>query len=225
MKFVSIVCSALVLSGCAAQQVAGPSPEYAPVIPEPKVASSIPTGSIFSSANADSWFGEKKTYQVGDVITVLLSESVNGSASATNEASRETSTDVLTAAQLARIGSPGGLLLDSENGTPIDTAISSSGSGATGQSASLSGTMTAQVVDVYPNGNLMIRGEKIVNFSTGSEVIQVKGIIRPQDVQPDNTVQSKRIASAQISYKGTGQNANASKTPWGTNLLMAIWPF
>jgi flagellar L-ring protein precursor FlgH len=225
MRFVSIVCSALVLSGCAAQQVAGPSPEYAPVIPEPKVASSIPTGSIFSSANADSWFGEKKTYQVGDVITVLLSESVNGSASATNEASRETSTDVLTAAQLARIGSPGGLLLDSENGTPIDTAISSSGSGATGQSASLTGTMTAQVVDVYPNGNLMIRGEKIVNFSTGSEVIQVKGIIRPQDVQPDNTVQSKRIASAQISYKGTGQNANASKTPWGTNLLMAIWPF
>jgi flagellar L-ring protein precursor FlgH len=225
MKFVSIVCSALLVSGCAAQQVAGPSPEYAPVIPKPKVASSIPTGSIFSSANADSWFGEKKTYQVGDVITVLLSESVNGSASATNEASRETSTDVLTAAQLARIGSPGGLLLDSENGTPIDTAISSSGSGATGQSASLTGTMTAQVVDVYPNGNLMIRGEKIVNFSTGSEVIQVKGIIRPQDVQPDNTVQSKRIASAQISYKGTGQNANASKTPWGTNLLMAIWPF
>jgi flagellar L-ring protein precursor FlgH len=225
MKYIFILCSSLVISGCATQQVAGPSPEYAPVIPEPKLASSIPTGSIFSSANADSWFGEKKTYQVGDVITVLLSESVNGSASATNEASRETSTDVLTAAQLARIGTPGGLLLDSENGTPIDTAISSSGSGATGQSASLTGTMTAQVVDVYPNGNLMIRGEKIVNFSSGSEVIQVKGIIRPQDVQPDNTVQSKRIASAQISYKGTGQNANASKTPWGTNLLMAIWPF
>lgn len=213
------------LMGCAAQQVAGPSPEYAPVIPQPTVASSIPTGSIFSPANADSWFGEKKTYQVGDVITVLLSESVNGSASATNEASRETSTDVLTAAQIARIGSPGGLLLDSQNGTPIDTTVTSAGSGATGQSASLTGTMTAQVLEVFPNGNLMIRGEKIVNFSTGSEVIQVKGIIRPQDVQPDNTVQSKRIASAQISYKGTGQNANASKTPWGTNLLMAIWPF
>ena len=225
MHFPLLVSTAFVLSGCAAQQVAGPSPDYAPVVPEPKVASSIPTGSIYSPSNADSWFGEKKTYQVGDVITVLLSESMNGSASATNEASRETSTDVLTAAQIARIGSPGGLLLDSQNGTPIDTTIESAGSGATGQSASLTGTMTAQVVDIYPNGNLMIRGEKIVNFSTGSEVIQVKGIIRPQDVQPDNTVQSKRIASAQISYKGTGQNANASRTPWGTNLLMAIWPF
>jgi flagellar L-ring protein precursor FlgH len=225
MRFFSLMISVLTLAGCAAQQVAGPSPEYAPVVPQPKIASSVPTGSIFSPSNADSWFGEKKTYQVGDVITVLLSESMNGSASATNEASRETSTDVLTAAQIARIGSPGGLLLDSQNGTPIDTTVSSSGSGATGQSASLTGTMTAQVLEVFPNGNLMIRGEKIVNFSTGSEVIQVKGIIRPQDIQPDNTVQSKRIASAQISYKGTGQNANASRTPWGTNLLMAIWPF
>jgi flagellar L-ring protein precursor FlgH len=225
MRLFSLMISVLTLAGCAAQQVAGPSPEYAPVVPQPKIASSVPTGAIFSPSNADSWFGEKKTYQVGDVITVLLSESMNGSASATNEASRETSTDVLTAAQLARIGSPGGLLLDSQNGTPIDTTVSSSGSGATGQSASLTGTMTAQVLEVFPNGNLMIRGEKIVNFSTGSEVIQVKGIIRPQDVQPDNTVQSKRIASAQISYKGTGQNANASRTPWGTNLLMAIWPF
>jgi flagellar L-ring protein precursor FlgH len=225
MRLFSLMISVLTLAGCAAQQVAGPSPDYAPVVPQPRIASSVPTGSIFSPSNADSWFGEKKTYQVGDVITVLLSESMNGSASATNEASRETSTDVLTAAQIARIGSPGGLLLDSQNGTPIDTTVSSSGSGATGQSASLTGTMTAQVLEVFPNGNLMIRGEKIVNFSTGSEVIQVKGIIRPQDVQPDNTVQSKRIASAQISYKGTGQNANASRTPWGTNLLMAIWPF
>ena len=225
MRLFSLMIAVLTLAGCAAQQVAGPSPEYAPVVPQPKIASSVPTGSIFSLSNADSWFGEKKTYQIGDVITVLLSESMNGSASATNEASRETSTDVFTAAQIARIGSPGGLLLDSQNGTPIDTTVSSSGSGATGQSASLTGTMTAQVLEVFPNGNLMIRGEKIVNFSTGSEVIQVKGIIRPQDIQPDNTVQSKRIASAQISYKGTGQNANASRTPWGTNLLMAIWPF
>jgi flagellar L-ring protein precursor FlgH len=225
MRFVGFFFSVALITGCASQQVAGPSPEFAPVIPQPKVSSSIPTGSIYSPANADSWFGEKRTYQVGDVITVLLSEAVNGSASATNESARETSTDVFSAAQLANIASPGGLLLDSEGGTPIDTTIESSGSGVSGQSASLNGTMTAQVVEVYANGNLMIRGEKIVNFSHGSEVIQVKGIIRPQDVQPDNTIQSKRIASAQISYKGTGQNTNASKTPWGANILMAIWPF
>ena len=69
MLLFSLMISVLTLAGCAAQQVAGPSPEYAPVVPQPRIASSVPTGSIFSPSNADSWFGEKKTYQVGDVIT------------------------------------------------------------------------------------------------------------------------------------------------------------
>jgi len=224
MRFSIIALSLMVLSGCAAQQqVAGPSPEYAPVLPESNVAERVPTGSIYDRAHADSWFGEKTTYQIGDVVTVILDESMSGDSAATNEASRTTTTDVLSPAQLARWGSPGGLLSNDEN--PIETELTSSGTGETGQSATLTATMTAQVVEVYPNGNLMIRGEKIVNFSNGSEVVQVKGIIRPSDIQPDNTVQSKRIAAAQITYKGFGQNANASRTPWGTNLFMAIWPF
>lgn len=224
MRFSMIAFSLVVLSGCASQQqVAGPSPDYAPVIPEPRAAERVPTGSIYDRAHADSWFGEKTTYQVGDMVTVLLDESMAGDSNATNESSRTTTTDVLSPAQLARWGSPGGILSTDEN--PIETELTSSGSGETEQSASLTATMTAQVVEVYANGNLMIRGEKIVNFSNGSEVVQVKGIIRPSDIQPDNTVQSKRIAAAQITYKGFGQNANASRTPWGTNLFMAIWPF
>ena len=224
MRLSIIAFSLLALSGCAAQQqVAGPSPDYAPVIPEPRVAERVPTGSIYDRAHADSWFVEKTTYQIGDVVTVILDETMSGDSAATNEASRTTTTDVLSPAQLARWGSPGGLLSNDEN--PIETELTSSGSGEAEQSASLAATMTAQVVEVYPNGNLMIRGEKIVNFSNGSEVVQVKGIIRPSDIQPDNTVQSKRIAAAQITYKGFGQNANASRTPWGTNLFMAVWPF
>lgn len=215
----------ITLTGCVPeQQIAGPSPEYAPVQPVVRAQSQIPTGSIYNQAHADSWFGEKTTYQIGDVVTVILDESMAGDSTQTNEASRNTTTDVLSPAQIARFGGDGGLFLSNDQ-DPIATQLSSSGSGETEQSASLTGTMTAQVVNVYPNGNLMIRGEKIVNFSTGSEVVQVKGIIRPSDIQPDNTVQSKRIASAQISYKGVGQNANASRTPWGTNLLMSIWPF
>jgi flagellar L-ring protein FlgH len=224
MRFSIVALSVLMLSGCAAQQqVAGPSPEYAPVVPEPRGAERIPTGSIYDQAYADSWFGEKTTFQIGDMVTVILDEAMAGDSNTTNEASRSTTTDVLSPAQLARFGSPGGILSSDEN--PIETEITSSGSGQGQQSASLRATMTAQVVEVYPNGTLMIRGEKIVNFSNGSEVVQVKGIIRPSDIQPDNTVQSKRIAAAQITYKGFGQNANASRTPWGTNLFMAIWPF
>ena len=155
-------------------------------------------------------------------MTVVLDESVDADTTTKNTASRKTKTDVLSPLQLAKWGSPGGFLssdLQEEN------EVSSTGSGVIDQSATLKGTMTAQIVEVYPNGNLLIRGEKIVNFSSGSEVVQVKGIIRPEDIQPDNTVQSKRLASAQITYKGVGPNANVQKIPWGTNLLLSIWPF
>ena len=53
----------------------------------------------------------------------------------------------------------------------------------------------------------------------------VASAVQPADVQPDNSVQSKRIASAQITYKGVGSSANAQRTPWGTNLLFSLWPF
>jgi flagellar L-ring protein precursor FlgH len=223
MRFALGILAVGLTAGCAQQQVAGPSPEYAPVTPRPTQVTTVPTGAIYNQAHADSWFGEQNTFQVGDVITVVLDESMAGDSTATNEASKTTTTDVLSPAQLARFGSNGGLL--SNDADPIETELTTEGSGETEQSATLTGTMTAQVVEVYANGNLQIRGEKIVNFSSGSEVIQVKGIIRPQDIQPDNTVQSRRLASAQISYKGVGQNANASRTPWGTNLLMTVWPF
>jgi len=211
------------LGGCVnPQKVAGPSPDYAPVIPEPTARASIPTGSVYNVAFSDSWFGEKKAYRVGDIVTVVLDESLDADTTTKNTASRKTKTDVLSPLQIARWGSPGGIL---STDIQEENEVSSTGSGVIDQSATFKGTMTAQVVEVYPNGNLLIRGEKIVNFSSGSEVVQVKGIIRPQDIQPDNTVQSKRLASAQITYKGVGPNANVQQMPWGTNLLLSIWPF
>jgi flagellar L-ring protein precursor FlgH len=76
-----------------------------------------------------------------------------------------------------------------------------------------------------PNGNLVLRGEKQLALTEGSEIIQVAGIIRPDDVAPNNTVQSRRLANAQIAYRGSGDLANATKAGWGTSTLMKIWPF
>lgn len=124
--------------------------------------------------------------------------------------------------QIAKWGSAGGLLSEDMQ---EENEVSAEGSGVLDQSATFKGTMTAQIVEVYSNGNLLIRGEKIVTFSSGSEVVQVKGVIRPEDIQPDNSIQSKRLANAQISYKGIGANANAQRVPWGTNLIFSLWPF
>jgi flagellar L-ring protein precursor FlgH len=103
--------------------------------------------------------------------------------------------------------------------------IESVGGGEADQQASLIGDVSVTVVDVLANGNLMVRGEKQLALTEGAEIIQVSGIIRPEDISPNNTVQSRRLANAQIAYRGTGDMANAAKAGWGTNALMKFWPF
>jgi flagellar L-ring protein precursor FlgH len=119
---------------------------------------------------------------------------------------------------LPRGGALSGLKLD--GGT-----IESKGSGTADQRATLTGSITVTISEVLPNGNLVIRGEKQLALSEGSEFIQVAGIVRPQDVAPDGTVQSRRLANAQIAYRGTGELANASKAGWGSKALFGWWPF
>ena len=103
--------------------------------------------------------------------------------------------------------------------------VSSTGKGTADQQASLEGAVAVTVVDVLANGNLVLRGEKQLALTEGAEIIQVAGIIRPEDVAPNNTVQSRRLANAQITYRGTGDLAAASKPGWGTSMLLKLWPF
>jgi len=103
--------------------------------------------------------------------------------------------------------------------------INSSGTGTADQNARLTGSIAVTVVEVLANGNLMVRGEKQLALTEGAEVIQVSGIVRPEDISPNNTLQSRRLANAQIAYRGTGDMASATRPGWGTNLLMKIWPF
>ena len=85
--------------------------------------------------------------------------------------------------------------------------------------------MAVTVTQVLSNGNLVVRGEKVLDLSEGSETIRVAGIVRSEDIAPNGTVFSRRLANAQIAYTGTGDLANANKVPWGTGILMKLWPF
>jgi flagellar L-ring protein precursor FlgH len=103
--------------------------------------------------------------------------------------------------------------------------VASNGTGQAAQQASLTGSIAVTVVEILSNGNLMVRGEKKLGLAEGTEVIQVSGVIRPQDIGPNDQVQSLRLANAQISYRGTGDLNDASKAGWGTSLMYKWWPF
>ena len=216
---------AMGMTGCAnvlPPQAMTHSPQFEPVYPVQNTRETMATGAIYVGRQSDIWFGKGRNFQVGDVITVLLNESTQAARSQVGSISRNSTNDMLSPG-LAVLGNKlGGLM----RGTDFSkTDISNKGTGTADQTASLTGSVAVSVVEVMPNGNLVLRGEKQLALTEGSEVIQVAGIIRPDDVAPNNTVQSRRLANAQISYRGTGDLANATRAGWGTSAVLKLWPF
>ncbi len=221
----SAVCLLMGLSACTTitpNQAMTHSPMFEPVYPIQNPRETLATGAIYVGRQSDSWFGKGRNYQVGDVITVLLNESTQAARTQNGTVTRESSNDVIPKG-LQNYGANVGGWMNGIN--MLGGKVSNKGTGAADQQASLSGSVAVSVVEVMPNGNLVLRGEKQLALTEGSEVIQVAGIIRPDDVAPNNTVQSRRLANAQIAYRGTGDLANATKAGWGTSALLKIWPF
>jgi flagellar L-ring protein precursor FlgH len=217
-----ILTLAAALAGCGQAPIKlTHSPEFAPVHPVVQTTRAEPTGGIFVGGQGDNWYGRGVAYQIGDTVTVLLDETTQATRQQSTTVSRESSNDVMTPGLISKL--PGSRTI---SGLKTDGAnISSDGKGETGQAASLQGSITASIIQVLANGNLVLRGEKQLALSEGTEVIQLSGTVRPADISPNNTVQSRRLANAQIAYRGTGELSNASRPGWGTRLLQNIWPF
>ena len=198
------------------------SPQFEPVYPIAAAPAKPATGAIYVGRQSDSWFGKGRNFQVGDVITVLLNESTQAARTQNGTITRDSS-NTLVPTGLQNYGAGLGGFMKGINLT--GGSVSNKGTGAADQQASLNGSVAVAVVEVMANGNLVLRGEKQLALTEGSEVIQVAGIIRPDDVAPNNTVQSRRLANAQIAYRGTGDLANATRAGWGTSALLKIWPF
>ena len=224
LRFLALFAIVYLLQGCATEpvdMVLRPSPEFQPVYPLAADRQKIATGGIYSNRQSDAWFGRGRNYQVGDIITVLLNESTQAARTQNTDVSRE-SKNSLPSGLNTKFGNISPFL----DGSNINANNNSSkGTGKADQQASLSGSVAVTVVEILANGNLVIRGEKKVGLAEGTEVIQVSGVIRPEDVGPNSTVQSRRLANAQIAYRGSGDLANATRAGWGTSLMHKYWPF
>ena len=216
------VTAALMLSGCSGPMPVAHSNQFSPVQPLPRESFKQNTGAIFAADSTDMWQAKRRDYRVGDIITVLLNESTQAARTLNNETSREATTDVVPNGLTNRLSGLNGVLggLKTDGGKTTNV-----GKGTADQQASLTGSIAATVVEVQANGNLVIRGEKQLSMSEGGEVIQVSGVIRPDDVSAISTVQSRRLANAQIAYRAAGDLANATRAGWGTSAIWKYWPF
>jgi flagellar L-ring protein precursor FlgH len=188
------------------------SASFEPVFPAEKDAMVSPSGAIYVG-NYDSLFGHGRSYHVGDVVTVVFDESTQANRTQNNNLSRAATNTALPATMT-------GFIPQLNGGT-----TTSKGAGEADQAASLNGSITVTVTKVMANGNLVLRGEKQMVLTEGTEILQVAGIARPDDISPNNSLQSHRLANAQITYRGTGDMANATSAGWGTSALLKWWPF
>jgi len=125
----------------------------------------------------------------------------------------------MTAQAPVFLGMNAASLLTGGGETTVQAAHSFKGSGDSAQSNSLTGNIAVTVVEVLPNGNLRVRGEKVVNLNEGDEFIRVSGIVRPVDIDVNNTITTDNLADATITYTGSGAMADSSKMGWFSRVL------
>ena len=207
----------VLLAGCASNEpVAQPDdPHYAPVQPSRMEPPPATRGSLFQASHSRPLYGDRKAYRVGDVITVELEERTQSSNSSSTDMSRNTNIDIASPTIGGR--SP----LDMSVGMNSNRGFA--GDASADQSNSLQGAITATVHEVYPNGNLLVRGEKWLTLNQGSEYVRVSGIVRPEDIRPDNTISSMQMADSRLTYSGTGDLANNNRQGWLTRFFNSGW--
>lgn len=213
----------LFLAGCRvsnplADQVAPIPPTFAaPPVP------AAPTGSIFMDAERAGQSRlllaeDRRAHQVGDLLTVLLVERLHAEKSNAQDSSRSSSRsmDLPDAVPFSKI--PEGLFSGGSSN-------SFSGTGSTRQTNRLSGEITVTVVRVLPNGALMVAGDRRIALTRGEEQMQLTGIVRPEDIGPDNRIASTRVADARLRYSGTGEVAAQARQGWLSRFFDKVTPF
>lgn len=196
-------------------------PEDFSVVRAP-IAPVVPTaanGSIFQVADGYSALYEGwRARRVGDPLTIVLVE---------RTAASKSSTSKLDSGGGASITPPstGPLALFDRTDASLSGSRTFNGKGSADQSNSLSGEVSVTVAEVYPNGTMLVRGEKRVTLNRGDEFVRIKGIVRFADVSADNRVLSTRVADAQISYTGKGDVARAGRQGWLSRFFQIVSPF
>ena len=247
-KFVTIVASATLLSGCGTLdrlKSVGRAPTMSPTTDveapafEPSIASKdpsrlrgnapaatapaarAPSASLFR-AGAGELFQDQRASRVGDIMTVEINISDKAEFGNSTSRSRNGSESVGIAALLGLQN-----ILPGDPGQAVDTSSNSAsgGQGRTSRSETISMTMAAIVTDVLPNGNLVIRGRQEMRVNFELRELIVTGIVRPQDIGKGNTIQHGKIAEARISYGGRGQLTDVQQARWGQQIYDALFPF
>ena len=203
-----------VVQPTAALPLPPPVPVADPQQPPPR-----PTGAIFQADRYRPLFETPRARLVGDIITVNIAEKVSAVQKSTSTIDRAGSvTAGITAAPFLK---PSALTRASAAGTDANTF---SGKGTTENSNDFSGTITATVVQLLPNGHMIISAEKQIGVNANVDVLRFSGQVDPTAIAPGNQVQSTQIANVRIEQRGRGQAAENNSMGWLARFFLNVLP-
>ncbi len=223
LRLVLLILAAVFLTGCMATSTPRPGdPYYAPTVSVTKPMPVRTSGSLYQESYGLSLFSDATARNVGDIISIILSERTVSKKSSGIGMTKDSTLSLPVGSIMGVASTHNGIQLD----TSVDQSREFAGDASADQSNSLTGSIAVTVAEVLPNGNLVVRGEKWMTLNRGDEYIRISGILRPDDVSPQNTVSSTQLANAQISYSETGALADSQTMGWLTRFFSsAYWPF
>jgi flagellar L-ring protein precursor FlgH len=221
------------LGACAApKQTPSAMPKLTPP-PEVAPEASQNPGSLYSNSSG-LLFEDTRARRVGDIVVVNIMETSSGEHEAETDASRETTTKYGVGAYFRNstvaalpVGSTLGMGASVGTNPAVEANSSSElqASGSTSRNSELAASVAARVIKIMANGLLQVEGAREMRINEENQVLMVSGLIRPEDINPDNSIPSTRIADARIEYYGQGTLADKQKSGWMTRILDNIWPF
>ena len=178
-------------------------------------------------------FEDNRARRVGDILTVQLVEQTDASKSSETTIEKDTTGSITSPTVLGSavaFQAPPLLPLATTTGNNLTSSLTSShsfdGSGESSQSNSINGEISVTVAEVLPNGNMIVRGEKLYSLNQGHEHIRISGMVRPSDIRSDNTILSTRVADARIIYGGEGATNDSNVIGWLARFFIsALLPF
>lgn len=219
-----LVIGAVLLAGCSSMPKPAQVDFAEPArLAMPSAAPRPVTGSLFQSVTYRPAFQDMRARQVGDQLTIRIVENVTASQKSTSTANRDSSINGSITA-VPGFTFPG---TAAENNLRIGagSTVDFTGKGGTEAANTFSGSITATVAEVLPNGNLIVVGEKQIGLNHNVDVLRFTGTVDPQFILPGNVVNSSQVANVRVESKGRGPQHEAQTAGWLTRFFLNITPF
>ena len=202
-------------------------PGYKPVqmpMPKPEVVSYNPN-SLWRNGSR-SFFKDQRAHQIGDLLTVTVNITDQANFANETQRSRSATEDSGITAFLGSslLGQRAASVLPGRFLT-ADSAMGTDGKGTITRQETLQTNVAAIVTQVLPNGNLVVEGKQEIRVNYEKRELIVAGIVRPEDIQSDNTIDSSKIAQARIAYGGHGEISDIQQPRYGSQVMDVLLPF